>query len=143
MAQGYAGNLMLLALEETEGGGTYTTILGMRDTSISINQNTVDTTSKDSAGVRQLLDAQTLRSVSISGSGVFVNDDGFNILRDAAMAGNIMGFKVTIPGTSAAGGTYTGQFAITSLEESGSYNGEVQYSISLESAGTVTWADAT
>lgn len=143
MPQGFAGRLFLLALETgTEGSNTFTEIAGLRDTNITINQSTVDTTSKESAGVRQLLDAQVLRSVSISGSGVFLSSAVIASLRTAVLAGDQKGFRITVPGGATAGGTYTGQFAITSFEESGAYDGEVQYSISLESTGAVTWTAA-
>ena len=139
MPQGFSGRLFLLAIETgTEGSGTYVDIGGLRDANITINQSTVDTTSKSSAGIRQLLDAPVLRSISISGSGVFLNDASIKAIRDAAMAGDQKGFRITTAGTATAGVTYTGQFAITSFEESGAYDGEQQYSVSLESTGTVT-----
>ena len=36
--------------------------------------------------------------------------------------------------------TFTGAFQVTSIEYAGSYNGEVTYSMSFESAGAVTFA---
>lgn len=144
MAQGYAGRLVLLAIETgTEGAGTYVSVGGLRDTTITVSNATVDTTSKESAGIRQLLDAKTLNSVSISGSGVFLNGAELKTIRDAALAGDHKNFRVTTAGTSTAGVTYTGQFAITSFDETGAHDGEQQYSISLESSGTVTIAALT
>lgn len=141
MAQGFSGRLLLLAVETgTEGSGTYVSLGGLRDATITVNQSTVDTTSKESAGVRQLLDAQVLRSVSISGSGVFLNSAELKFVRDAAIAGDQKNFRMTTAGTATAGVTYTGQFAITSFEETGAHDGEQQYSLTLESTGTVTMA---
>ena len=144
MAQGYAGRLLLLAIETgTEGAGTYASLGGLRDTTVTINNATVDTTSKESAGIRQLLDAKTMNSVSISGSGAFLNGAEIKTIRDAALAGDHKNFRITTAGTATAGCTYIGQFAITSFEEAGSHDGEQQYSISLESTGTVTIAELT
>jgi len=39
-------------------------------------------------------------------------------------------------------GTYAGTFQITSLEYGGEFNGEVTYSITLESSGAVSFASA-
>ena len=39
-------------------------------------------------------------------------------------------------------GTYAGSFMIASLEFSGEYNGEVTYSITLESSGSITFSSA-
>lgn len=121
---------------------TFTTIGGARDGSITINEQEVDVTCKDNSGIRQLLGGNILQSMSVSGSGVFKDGAEFNTFRDAAIAGTNQNYQIVIPGTSAAGGTYEGSFRITSLEESGSHDGEVQYTFSLESASSVTWTDA-
>ena len=39
-------------------------------------------------------------------------------------------------------GTFEGPFDITSIEYSGEYNGEAQYSMSFESAGQITFTAA-
>ena len=51
----------------------FTTVAGLRDTSISINQETVDVTNKDSSRVRTLLAPGGIKSFTISGSGVFTD----------------------------------------------------------------------
>jgi TP901-1 family phage major tail protein len=134
-----------LVLKLGDGGSpeTFTTFGGLRDTEVSINEQEVDITSKDDSGVRQLLDGNILRSVSISGSGVFKDGTDFNTVRDAALAGTHLNYQIVIPGTSNAGGTYEGAFRITNLSESGAHDGEAQYNLSLESASAVTWTDAT
>lgn len=119
-----------------------TTIAGLRDTSLTINETEVDVTSKDDAGIRQLLDGNILRSVSVSGTGVLKDDAVMATLRTAALAGTHIDLTVVIPGDSTAGGSYTGFFRITSFEESGTHDGEQQYSLSLASAGAVTFTAA-
>ena len=42
---------LLLKVEATPGGGTYNTVGGMRASTITINNEMVDVTSKDSAGL--------------------------------------------------------------------------------------------
>ena len=144
MAQGFSGRLLLIAMETgVEGSGTYATLGGLRDANINIANSTVDTTSKESAGIRQLLDGIVVRSISISGSGVFLNSAEIKALRDAALAGDHKNFRLTTAGTVTGGVTYTGQFCVTSFEEAGAYDGEQQYTLSLESGGTVTVAALT
>ena len=128
--------------------GSQTTIGGMRSTSITLNDESVDITNKDSNGTRTLLAGAGVNSVSISGSGVFTDDAGEVAVRAAFQAQQnttngtnaqtpaFETFEFTIPHL----GTYTGKFQITSLEYAGEYNGEATYSMSFESADYITFA---
>jgi TP901-1 family phage major tail protein len=134
------GSLLLLKIGATPTGSaasdTYTTIGGLRSTSISMNQETVDVTNKDSANVREMLADGGVESVSISGSGVFTDAASEATLRTAFGGSSIPNFQIIIPDF----GTYTGKFIVTTLEYAGEYNGEVTYSVSLESSGATTFA---
>jgi len=120
---------------------TYVTVGGLRSTSITMNEESVDATNKDSAGQRTLLAGGGVQSVSVSGSGVFT-DSTSEVLMRTTFAGQSGGsavfknFQVIVPDL----GTFTGSFQITSLEYAGEYNGEATYSVSLESAGAITFA---
>jgi TP901-1 family phage major tail protein len=128
--------------------GSQTTIGGMRSTSITLNDESVDITNKDSKGTRTLLAGAGVNSISISGSGVFTDDAGEVAVRAAFQAQQNTSdgtntqtpafetFEFTIPDL----GTYTGAFQITSLEYAGEYNGEATYSMSFESADYITFA---
>jgi len=128
--------------------GTKTTIGGLRSTSITLNEESVDITNKDSLGTRTLLAGAGVNSVSISGSGVFTDSTSEVAVRTAyqaqqntsngssAQTAVFKSFQFAIPDL----GTYTGLFQITSLEYAGEYNGEATYSMSFESAGYVTFA---
>ena len=128
--------------------GTYTTVGGLRSTSITMNEESVDATSKDSLGSRTLLAGGGVQSVSISGSGIFT-DTAAEVAVRTAYAGQanttngstgqtaaFKNFQVIVPDL----GTFTGAFQITSLEYAGEYNGEATYSISLESSAFITFA---
>lgn len=114
---------------------TYTTIGGLRSTSISMNDEAVDITNKDSSGVRQLLANGGVQSVSISGSGVFTDAASESTLRTAFGASDFHNFQVIIPDF----GEYEGEFMVSNLEYAGEYNGEVTYSVTLESSGTTSF----
>ena len=130
--------------------GTQTTIGGLRSSSISLSDESVDVTNKDSLGTRTLLAGGGVNSVAISGSGVFTDSASEVALRTSYQAQQnttngspsslqtaaFETFEFKIPNL----GTYTGAFNITSLEYAGEYNGEVTYSMSFESAGYVTYA---
>lgn len=130
--------------------GTKTTIGGLRSTSITLNDESVDITNKDSLGTRTLLAGAGVNSLSVSGSGVFTDSAAEVAVRTAFAAQQntsdgstgqtaaFESFEFIIPNL----GTYTGNFQITSLEYSGEYNGEATYSMSFESAGYITFAAA-
>lgn len=121
------------------GGGspeTFTTVAGLRDTSITMNAETIDVTNKDSSRVRTLLADAGIQSFSISGSGVFTDSSSEASVRTAFSASTFSNFQLLVPDFA----TFTGAFQVTSIEYAGSYNGEVTYSMSFESAGTITFA---
>jgi TP901-1 family phage major tail protein len=130
--------------------GTKTTIGGLRSTSITLNDESVDITNKDSLGNRTLLAGAGVNSLSVSGSGVFTDSAAEVAVRTAfqaqqntsdgtsAQTAAFESFQFRIPNL----GTYTGAFQITSLEYAGEYNGEATYSMSFESAGYITFAAA-
>tara|TARA_B100000519_G_scaffold96656_2_gene84100 strand:- start:2204 stop:2611 length:408 start_codon:yes stop_codon:yes gene_type:complete len=128
------GAAMLLKINTT--GSTYVTVAGLRSTSITLNDEAVDVTHKGSAGNRTLLADGGIHSMSMSGSGVFTDDAVEETLRAAMNATAFKSFQILIPDFA----TYTGTFMVTSLEYSGEYNGEVTYSVSLESSGAITYA---
>lgn len=115
---------------------SYATVGGLRSTSITLNDEAVDVTNKDSAGVRTLLAQGGVNSMSVSGSGVFTDAASEATLRSAFNAATFSSFQIIIPEL----GTYTGSFMVASLEYAGEYNGEVTYSVTLESSGAVSFA---
>ena len=74
--------------------------------------------------------------MSISGSGIFTDAASETTLRGTMNASSFTNFQLIIPDF----GTYTGAFMVSSLEYAGEYNGEVTYSVSLESSGAITFA---
>ena len=127
--------------------GTAVTLGGMRSTSMSINGETVDVTTKESGTFdatagndigRVLLGNAGIRSMSISASGVFTDSASENTTRTSAFSGDIVNYDLIFADTSSA----KGAFIITSYERAGEYNGEETYSLTLESSGTITYTNA-
>ena len=129
------GKDLLIKVDMT-GSGSFTTIAGLRAQRISLNAETVEVTSLDSAGGwRELLAGAGVRSASVTGSGVFrdANTDGRarQIFFDAEMPA----FQVIVPSF----GIIQGAFQITALEYSGTYNGEATFEMTLASAGALVF----
>ena len=130
------GAAMLLKVGDGASPESFTTIAGLRSTSITLNDEAVDITNKDSSGNRELLADGGIHSMSVSGSGVFKDSASEETLRSKMNATSFSNFQFLIPDF----GTYTGNFMVASLEYSGEYNGEVTYSVTLESSGSITYA---
>ncbi|WP_134679661.1 phage major tail protein, TP901-1 family [Paracoccus ravus] len=129
------GRDLLIKLDMT-GDGQFQTVAGLRATRIAFNAETVDVTSLESEGRwRELLGGAGIRSATISGSGVFRDGETDERARQIFFEGEIPRFQVVIPDF----GNVEGPFQITSLEYSGSYNGEASYEISLASAGALSF----
>lgn len=113
----------------------FTTIGGMRAKSISLNDGAVDVTDSDSAGrFRELLAAAGVKSVSLSGSGVFKDSTGENALLTHWNAGTFPSCQFVVPGL----GTFEGSFQVQLQYQSG-HDSELQFSASFESAGEITF----
>jgi len=130
------GSALLMKIGNGGSPEAFTTIAGMRSTSISMNDEVVDITNKDSARARAILPQAGVNSMTVSGSGVFLDSASEATLEgkfDSATLGN---YQFLVPDF----GTYTGSFMLTSLEYAGEFNGEVTYSFTFESNGAITFA---
>lgn len=129
------GKDLLLKVDMTSDG-QFETIAGLRATRVSFNAESVDVTSLESqGGWRELLAGAGVRSASISGGGVFKDEGTDERARQIFFDGETPDFQVIIPDF----GVVEGPFQLTSLEYSGSHNGEATYEVSLASAGALTF----
>ena len=129
------GKALLLKIDIS---GTMTTIGGMRSTSMTLNDEAVDITNKDSGSFRELLPSGGIQSMTITASGVITDSTAEQTLRSAYGTSTFSSYNVIVPDL----GTYAGTFMIASLEYAGEYNGEATYSVTLESSGTITFTAA-
>lgn len=65
------GSAFLLKIGNGDEPVSFSTMAGLRTTQMSINGDAVVVTSKDSGGWRELLSGAGIRSVSVSGAGIF------------------------------------------------------------------------
>lgn len=110
---------------------------GLRSKTFAFNSEGIDITNADSDEWSNMLDGAGIRSFSVSGSGVYTNEDVFQNVFSRARNNQLTCFMFI---DVKADRLYEGCFKITSLEVSGDYNAESNYSISAESSGAVTVA---
>jgi TP901-1 family phage major tail protein len=127
----------LLIRMDMDGTGSFATVAGLRATRLAFNAETVDVTSLESeGGWRELLGGAGVRSAAISGSGVFRDAVSDARVRQAFFDAEVPRFQVVIPDF----GIVEGPFQIASVDYAGSHNGEATYSMSLASAGVLSFA---
>ncbi|NJN06305.1 MAG: phage major tail protein, TP901-1 family, partial [Rhodobacteraceae bacterium] len=85
----------LLIKVDMAADGSFTTLAGLRATRVSFNAETIDVTSLESqGGWRELLAGAGVRSVSISGSGVFRDAETDERARQLFFDGEAPDFQV-------------------------------------------------
>lgn len=114
------------------------TVAACRTTAMTINNELVDVTTKDSNRYRTLLEGAGVRAITISLEGVFDNSDIIKDVRDFALADSINTFSLFYDN----GDTLEGGFQISSWEDSGDYNTEQPYTFTLESSGQFVFTRA-
>ncbi|MFZ5793216.1 MAG: phage major tail protein, TP901-1 family [Sphingomonas sp.] len=130
------GSAFLLKVGNGANPLVYATVAGLRTTQMSVNGEMVAITSKDSGGWRELLSGAGVRSVSVSGAGIFTGSAAETRIKGNALAGTIDDYRLSFE----SGETLSGRFLVTKLDYAGDYNGERSYTLSLESSGPVVSA---
>lgn len=119
---------------EYDSGTGFAVVAGARTDSLTFNNEAIDITDKDDAGVRTYLDDIAVKSMSLSCTGV-ATASTFSALAAAAASGTALhDFRVAF-GSFA---TYTGSFFITSFEATGEQADTITFTLSLESSGAIT-----
>ncbi|MEH3158228.1 MAG: phage major tail protein, TP901-1 family [Sphingomonas taxi] len=130
------GSAFLLKVGDGAAMPAFATVAGLRTTQLSVNGEAVVVTSKDSGGWRQLLSGAGVRSVSVSGAGVFTGSAAETRIKGNALAGTLDDYRLSFE----SGDSMTGRFLVTRLDYAGDFNGERSYTLSLESSGPVVVA---
>ena len=101
-----------------------------------MNDEMVDITNKDTGRARTILAQGGTTSMTVTGSGVFTDTPSETTLRSKFDESGTTNFQFLVPNF----GTFTGGFRLTTLEYGGEFNGEVTYSFTFESSGSITFA---
>jgi TP901-1 family phage major tail protein len=132
------GKDLLIKIGDGGSPEAFTTVAGLRATSLAFNAQTVDVTNSDSTDMWRELLAAGVKSATVSGSGVFKDAASDAAIRTAFFAQTLADWQIVIPGF----GTVSGPFQIVSLQYDGPYDGEAKMSLSLASAGALAFAAA-
>lgn len=134
------GRAVLLKIGTGSGSPEiFEAVAGLRAKQIQLNAETVDVTHADSAGHwRELLVAAGARSLVISGNGLFKDETSDELVRAAFFNQASVNWQAIMPDF----GTFEGAFQITSLEYGGVYDGAATFSITLQSAGAISFTAA-
>lgn len=111
---------------------------GLTETGLTLNGNVVDGTTKDTVGWRELVEDATVRSFSISCSGMFKDTVSDELVRQAAFNQTVDAYTLRFPN----GHRIQCDFQITNYARSGSVDGVETYSFSLESSGVPVYLTA-
>jgi TP901-1 family phage major tail protein len=108
-------------------------IAGQRNATLNMNADTIDKTTKDSAGWKE--SDPSFKSWSVDADGLLVETgSAYDALVTAFMAGNTVSAEVLMP----SGDKYAGTAIITSFPISGPYQDDVTYSVTLQGTGALT-----
>ena len=127
------GSAFLLKISNGATPPVYNTVAGLRTTQLSITGDPVVITSKESGGWRELLSGAGVRQVSVSAAGIFLGSAAEAQLRSNAMAGTLDDYELSFED----GERLRGRFLVQKLDYAGDFNGERNYTLSLESSGAV------
>jgi TP901-1 family phage major tail protein len=129
-----AGKDILLKI--SDGASGFVSVAGLRARTISLNAKTIDATDSDSTGRwRELLAGAGVRSVAVSGSGVFRDASSDAQVRTSFFEQSARTWRLVVPDF----GQLEGPFLVAALEYAGDHDGEAAFAISLASAGAVTF----
>ena len=127
------GSAFLLKISNGASPATYQTVAGLRTTQMSISGDPVVITSKQSGGWREMLSGAGVRSVSVSAAGIFLGSAAEAQVRANAMNGTLDDYELSFED----GEKLRGRFLVQKLDYSGDFNGERNYTMTLESSGVV------
>jgi TP901-1 family phage major tail protein len=132
----YAGEDLVLKVENSPGASAYTTVGLMTEHTVAINNEVVDISTKDDS--RWGSSAQYgKREVIITGSGIVSDNTVFAQLETKVQsAGSNLKYQVAYGNSK----TLTGNFTIGGMEYSGPNNDAQRFSITLTSDGVITFA---
>ena len=125
-------------------GGTEAKLMHSQNVSLSMNVDTIDISTKDSSGFRDLLGGQKSFSLSADGLMDFNSagtDTEVDELFDQMFGRTAVTFTFTLAATATGDYTYSGSGFLTSLEISGGTEDAPVYSCTIDGSGTLTQND--
>ena len=131
------GRALLLKIESAPG--VFTSVAGLRARTIQLGATGADATHADSEGAwREILAGAGVKTASVTGAGVFKDGPSDAAIRAAFFDGATPVFQVVVPDF----GVIEGPFHIAALEYAGAHDGAATFSLTLNSAGALSFEAA-
>jgi TP901-1 family phage major tail protein len=122
-------------LLKVHNGSAYAVVGGMRTTAMALNSKPVDVSTKSTGAWRALAAGAGIRQLTLTAGGVFEDSASEELVRAAAFAATLLDCQLVFGG----GDILTGSFLVASYERAGEHDGEETWSVTLESASTITF----
>jgi TP901-1 family phage major tail protein len=132
------GNMVILHIGNGGAPESFTPVGGMMANTLSLNNDTIEFSHRESGSWKGVLPQAGLQSLTLSGNGIFTNSATEATVRQQAFANAIKNYRLNFGN----GDIVSGPFQISRYERSGEVNGEELYTLSLNSAGTITYTPA-
>lgn len=132
------GALVVIKLGDGGDPEQFNALAGLKSKKLSVNNEAIDVTTQDSVDLwREYLARGGPKSVSLAGDGVFAAGVQQGTLLGIAMSGTdiVRSYQLVLPGF----GTFEGPFLLESYEMNADTTDATQFSLTLNSAGQVTF----
>lgn len=133
---GQKGRDVLIKVSDGGTPESFVTLAGIRSSDIELNAQSVDGTAADSVdGWRELIAGAGVKAARVRGKGVFKDAASDQRMQSIFFAAEVVPWQLIIPGL----GVLTGPLHIRELKWGGVFDGEVSFSVDLESAGVLSF----
>jgi len=133
-----SGTLVLIKVGNGGSPETFTTIGGLRTSAMTLSNHTMDASNVQLGQWKQLQSNSGIMSMSISGGGMFTDSAAEEMVCGYAFAQSVNNYQLIF----ANGDMVSGPFMITAYSRSGDFQDEEIYTLTLESAGNITFTPA-
>jgi TP901-1 family phage major tail protein len=124
-------------LIQIKNGTDFINVGGLRTKGIKINNEPVDVTNSDSEGMRKLLAGAGVNSIEVSGAGVFTDDQGASLVREAAEENtDHPTFRIIFPADTYSR-MYEGAFMVANFEQNAEHNNAQMFTATFQSDGEI------
>ena len=132
MAIAQKGELVLLKIKE---GTSYVPILSAKSNNFTINNATVDVSTKSAGSWGVLLSGGGAKEMTVSLEGVYHDETYDKTLRALGISGDEQDYEIV----TSNGDKFAGKFVITSYTCTGARGEAETYQVSLRNSGVVTY----
>ena len=131
------GSLVLLKIE-TATPGTFEAVLSAKSNNFTINNSTVDVSTKADGNWGALLSGGGTKELTVSLEGIFFDTEYDNQVRALGFSGEEHKYQMV----TSNGDKFEGLFVITSMTVTGARAEAETYSVSLRNSGVITFTPA-